>query len=136
MKTIEELALEINKGLNRPLRYDHDAIDFATKLIAAWQAQQEPVGVFADVNRGNDREPQWEQMIPESFDGVDYVHLYLAPPPPVPDGYVLVPKEILDSFPEINPSNYDHGNVCTLNAWGVELVLATQGQSPLQGEQK
>ena len=38
--------------------------------------------------------------------------------------YKRVPMEIIDRFPEINPSNYDHDNVCALNAWGVELVLA------------
>lgn len=42
----------------------------------------------------------------------------------VPEGWVLVPTEILDAFPEINPSNYDHDDACALNAWGVELVLA------------
>ena len=33
-------------------------------------------------------------------------------------------KPIIDAFPEINPSNYDHDDACNLNAWGVELVLA------------
>jgi len=33
-------------------------------------------------------------------------------------------KPIIDQFPEINPSNYDHDDVCHLNGWGVELVLA------------
>ena len=33
-------------------------------------------------------------------------------------------KPIIDAFPEINPSNYDHEDACNLNAWGVELVLA------------
>lgn len=33
-------------------------------------------------------------------------------------------KPIIDQFPEINPSNYDHDDVCHLNAWGVELVLS------------
>ena len=81
MKTIEQIALEVAKDTPNDMHEEAWIVWFATKLIAAWQAQQEPVGVFADVNRGNDREPQWEQMIPESFDGVDYVHLYLAPPP-------------------------------------------------------
>lgn len=39
-------------------------------------------------------------------------------------GYALVPIEVLDRFPEINPSNYDHSDACKLNAWGVELVNA------------
>jgi len=44
----------------------------------------------------------------------------------IPEGWVLVPKEILDRFPEINPSNYDHDDACGLNAWGVELVFAAE----------
>ena len=42
----------------------------------------------------------------------------------IPEGWVLVPKEILDRFPETDPRNYDHDDVCSLNDWGVELVLA------------
>ena len=32
--------------------------------------------------------------------------------------------ELIERFPEINPSNYDHDDVCRLNDWGVELVLS------------
>lgn len=42
----------------------------------------------------------------------------------VPAGWQLVPSALIDAFPEINPSNYGHDDVCALNAWGVELVLA------------
>lgn len=42
----------------------------------------------------------------------------------VPDGMTPVPTEILDNFPELNEFNYSHDDVCELNAWGVELVLA------------
>ena len=38
--------------------------------------------------------------------------------------WAVVPRDVLDRFPEINPSNYDHDDACRLNAWGVELVLA------------
>jgi hypothetical protein len=44
--------------------------------------------------------------------------------------WVLVPREIVDRFPEINPSNYDHGDACVLNAWGVELVRAVRDAAP------
>ena len=53
-----------------------------------------------------------------------------ASPARVPEGYAIVPVEILDRFPEINPSNYDHDNACALNAWGVELVLAAAPTPP------
>ena len=40
----------------------------------------------------------------------------------------VVPAALLDSLPEINPSNYDHDDACALNDWGVELVLAAAPQ--------
>ena len=42
-------------------------------------------------------------------------------------------KPIIDAFPEINPSNYDHDDACGLNAWGVELVLADEA---MKGEKE
>ena len=42
----------------------------------------------------------------------------------IPPGYAVVPAEILDRFPEINTSNYDHEDACRLNDWGIEVVLA------------
>jgi hypothetical protein len=47
-----------------------------------------------------------------------------------PEGWVLVPVELLDQFPELNPSNYDHHDACALNAWGVEVVLAAAPTPP------
>lgn len=41
-----------------------------------------------------------------------------------PPGYVLVPVELIDAVPEINPSNYDHDAACKLNAWACELATA------------
>ena len=40
------------------------------------------------------------------------------------EGFVMVPVELLDRFPELNEFNYSHDDVCELNAWGVELVLS------------
>ena len=48
------------------------------------------------------------------------------------DEWVMVPREIVDRFPEINPSNYGHDDACHLNSWGVELV---QSASPLPPSQ-
>lgn len=45
-------------------------------------------------------------------------------PPAVPDGYALVPMALIDSFPELNLSNYGPDDVDALNAWGISLVLA------------
>ena len=38
--------------------------------------------------------------------------------------WMLVPAEMIDSFPEINPNNYDHDQVCDLDAWGCDLIRA------------
>lgn len=45
----------------------------------------------------------------------------LAQTSPVGDFY-LVPREIIDEFPEINVNNYDHDDACALNSWGCEVV--------------
>lgn len=50
------------------------------------------------------------------------------------DTQAVVPREILDRFPEINLSNYGHYEACRLNEWGVELVLAAAPQ-PEQAQQ-
>jgi len=42
----------------------------------------------------------------------------------VPEGYMMVPVDLLDRFPELNEFNYNHDDVCELNAWGIDLVLA------------
>jgi len=36
--------------------------------------------------------------------------------------FYLVPREIIDQFPEININNYDHDDTCALNAWGCDVV--------------
>lgn len=48
--------------------------------------------------------------------------------------YKLVPSEIIDRLPEINASNYGHDDVCDLNAWSVEIVLAAVDAPDVQGE--
>ena len=40
----------------------------------------------------------------------------------VPAGWVMVPRSLIDAFPEINPSNYNHDDACDLNRWGCEVV--------------
>ena len=58
-----------------------------------------------------------------------------ASPASAPAGWKLVPAEILDRFQELNPSNYDHDDVCALNAWAVELVLAAAPTPPVSEAQ-
>lgn len=77
----------------------------------------------------------WFDKLP----GGTIVELYAAPvaaQPSVPDGYSLVPTEILNRFPELNPSNYDHDDACAVNAWGVEVVLAATPTPPADKEAK
>lgn len=38
------------------------------------------------------------------------------------EGWVSVPFDLLDSFPEINLGNYGDEEVRNLNNWGIELV--------------
>ena len=59
-----------------------------------------------------------------------------ASPASVPEGYALVPVEIIDRFQELNPSNYDHDDVCDLNAWAVELVLSAAPTPPVSEDRK
>lgn len=42
----------------------------------------------------------------------------------------LVPVELLDRFPEINPSNYGPDDVEALNAWGIEVALSAVPEQP------
>lgn len=69
----------------------------------------------------------------EAFDGcapmrevpmiVEALRAALAAPQAEPiNDLVMVPRELIDRFPEINPSNYDHDDACELNAWGCEVV--------------
>jgi hypothetical protein len=48
---------------------------------------------------------------------------------PQHSGMVSVPIEIINRFPELDMDDYySHADVCALNEWGVELVLAAQEQ--------
>ena len=42
----------------------------------------------------------------------------------LPEGWALVPQSLIDTFPEINPINYDHDDACDLNQWGCEVVTS------------
>lgn len=64
------------------------------------------------------------------------LHHVEASPASAPEGYAIVPVEILNRFPEINPSNYDHDGACALNAWGVELVLSAAPTPPVFDDRK
>lgn len=62
------------------------------------------------------------QWLPNACKVPDRSPLYTSPP--IPAYMVMVPREILDRFPELNMSNYSPDNVEVLNNWGIELVLA------------
>jgi hypothetical protein len=81
--------------------------------------------------------PETEKALVE-FDGhtgkdvVERLNGY-TPQPVVPEGYRLVPDEfinVLDDAPYINPSNYDHDQVCELNTaviYALSLLSAGKG---------
>ena len=50
----------------------------------------------------------------------------------VPEGFVMVPVEMLDRFPELNEFNYSHDDVCELNAWGIDLVLSAAQKEEIE----
>jgi hypothetical protein len=61
----------------------------------------------------------------------------MTTPTTKPD-YVLVPRELIDRFPEINMANYNDDDVGALNAWGIEIVAAAPPAAPslaLTGEE-
>lgn len=58
------------------------------------------------------------------FEDTDYAWEAWQAARTVPEGYVMVPVDLLDRFPELNELNYSHDGVCELNAWGIDLVLS------------
>lgn len=52
----------------------------------------------------------------------------------LPDGWVAVPVEIIDRFPEINMGNYTDDNVYELNNWGIEVVQSIQAAPTCEKE--
>lgn len=147
VKTIEQIALETANKFCAPYISDEAIIRFAKQFLAAYLAQQTPVawGVFYFGGKMNGSlysqcgtKEQAERYIGDLHQSDDTntfrcAPLFLAPPPAVQEGYVLVPEELLERFKELNPSNYGHDDVCELNAWAVELVLAAAAP---KGEQK
>ncbi len=39
-----------------------------------------------------------------------------------PDGWKLVPVDLIERFPEINPNNYGDAEVKAINDWGIEVI--------------
>ena len=83
METIKERALEIAEEMGIIWRegntdeggiIEQEAIDFATKLIAAWQEQQKPMA-------------HGDTLVAENSRWISAYQLKLAPPPAVPEDY-------------------------------------------------
>ena len=104
MKTIEQIALSVAQEMDI-LWFEgkesedgivkQEAIDFAKQFLDAWLAQQEPVAWVDTVTSPRPRciTNLDYRSVTEAESGVEYVPLFLAAPPAVPEGYVLVPKE-------------------------------------------
>ena len=94
MKTIDEVIEDVAKevGANAMCK---DPVAFAVKVNSAYLAQQEPVAWVDTVTSPRPRciTNLDYRSVTEAESGVEYVPLFLAPPPAVPEGYVLVPKE-------------------------------------------
>jgi len=86
-----------------------DQLQWEVKGVAEWQSEYQRVK--AELDALERRVQYWRDKAKFSV-------------PSIPDGYELVPADLLDAFPEINTNNYSHDDVWALNAWGVEVVLA------------
>ena len=97
MKTIEQIALEsLRSEFITDAVGKQTLIDFAKQFLAAWLAQQEPVAWISNESKyrlkhgGNSKGTVPVHLMRSS---ASKIPLFLAPPPAVPEGYVLVPKE-------------------------------------------
>jgi hypothetical protein len=106
------------------------ATEFSRRLVAEL-VEQEPVALFNGYYGGRPTiTPLTAYILPTG------TALFAAPIPTPEDvrdaALYRNIKPIIDQFPEINPSNYDHDDVCRLNAWGIELVLADDAMTAAQ----
>ena len=94
MKTIEQIARDLGDDWDATLPEDKAFIESVAKsYLAAWLAQQTPVawllGRVVDSFAADGYETCTEAEA-KSFGGFP---VFLAPPPAVQEGYVIVPKE-------------------------------------------
>ena len=94
MKTIEQIALEVAEAPGN----QEGVIEFAVAVHTAWFAQQEPVGwVSGHLRYAFERTESYVPIAVEvslvNMGWKNQIPLFLAPPPAVPEGYVLVPLE-------------------------------------------
>ena len=94
MKTIEQIALEVAEAPGN----QEGVIEFAVAVHTAWFAQQEPVGwVSGHLRYAFERTERYVPIAVEvslvNMGWKNQIPLFLAPPPAVPEGYVLVPLE-------------------------------------------
>lgn len=76
MKTLEDLARKYAHPLPDP-EEPYFMLSLANLRCLIKEVVGEPVGVFADVNSLTPEQgTRWEHMVPESFDGVKYIHLH------------------------------------------------------------
>ena len=107
MKTIEQIALSVAQEMDI-LWFEgkesedgivkQEAIDFAQKFLAAWLAQQEPVAwVSGHLRYAFERTERYVPIAVEvslvNMGWKNQIPLFLAPPPAIPEGMCLVPKE-------------------------------------------
>ena len=141
---IEQLALEIYRGTDweERLTVEQAVISLTTRFLArvdAERAKEQAPAAWAVLSEveGFNFIAQWPEACHEHIN--DYytqclengdeiekcsvIALYTHPQP-APEGYKLAPDAVISSFPEINPSNYNHEDVCALNDLGTQLVLA------------
>ena len=112
-----ELEAELAKAHEYGYQYRQER-NRAEAELAAFKAQVPVAEVDKTVPSA---EIQWtdhgeEMCLPHG------TKLYAAPAQPQSDG-VIVPRQLLDRFPEINMSNFGADEVELLNDWGIEVSM-------------
>ena len=112
MKSIEQIALETAQEMGLIANSVYEA--FAKQFLDAWLAQQEPVAWVDTVTSPRPRciTNLDYRSVTEAESGVEYVPLFLAPPPAIPEDMCLVPLEPTERMLE---EAYVFGN-CMLQA--------------------
>ena len=118
---MEEAADEIDRLKAVPMKYkrmEHNAKLQAEVDVLALNAAREIMGlVYGPTPLGGS-----PQLLAQIQCVVSEAIVYAAPQP-VSDDAVIVPRELLDRFPEINMANFGADEVNLLNDWGIEVSL-------------
>lgn len=89
-------------------------------------AEQEPVAWLCSLTKESAKQHCMltDPLLADNCPWDTIIPLYTAPAAKAQDGMVMVPKSLVDSFPELNPMNYDEEDARKLNDWGILIWQA------------